>query len=366
MSDTFAHIADTHLRSFQHGRSYRGKDFFNSFKNVIEQVAKLGIKTIIHGGDLLDIRNPSSEVINQLCQLNALALKHNIDIYVVTGNHDKCEPSWVTVLSNILLSANQSTAIWSLDYTPVTLSGGTKIYGLPYLNSADLKDALATAPAADFLVWHGAVKEFCNFPSQDAVNIDLFAETGKYKNVLLGDIHISKYLPFGANQQGVIGYPGSLELCEAGEAQEKFFSVITYDGVTTKVDKHPVKTRKLIKFKIVTQEDLDNLIQNEIVPSKREMPMLIGKYNPKVQDCLPRIQAAMHTDSILRATPLLDLRPDRNETELVDEAKPLSGFLSSYIPVEAQPELHTLAVQLLDPSAKASVLITEYIDKQIQ
>lgn len=367
MSDTFAFIADTHLRSFQHGRSYRGQDFFNAFIYALESMRRQNITTVIHGGDLLDIRNPSSEVIDQLCRINAKALELGMAIYVITGNHDRCEPSWVQVLNNIITSSKTESAIHSLDHKYVVLPKGTTIYGLPFMNSAELQETLKESPEADFLVWHGAVKEFCNFPTQDVVDISLFEQTNRYKNVLLGDIHINKYLPFGAEKKGIIGYPGSLELCEAGEHTEKFYSVITYkDGVVT-CTQTPVKTRKVIKFKLTTSEDLDRLIRQQIATFKNDVPMLLGKYNPKIPDCLPRIQAAMHPDSILRATPIIDLRPDQATQEIdVTENKKLDSFLGAFIPAEAQPELHNLAKQLLEPGAKASVLITEYVDKNLK
>ena len=367
MSDTFAFIADTHLRSFQHGRSYRGQDFFNAFIYALESMRRQNITTVIHGGDLLDIRNPSSEVIDQLCRINAKANQLGMVISVITGNHDRCEPSWVQVLNNVLEAANAPSCIRSLDNEMLVLPGGTTIYGLPFMNSAELQETLKTTPEADFLVWHGAVKEFCNFPAQDVVTVSLFEDTKKYKNVLLGDIHINKYLPFGIEKKGIIGYPGSLELCEAGEPTEKFYSVIKYiNGVVT-CTQTPVKTRKVIKFKITTSEDLDKLVRQQLATFKNDVPMLLGKYNPKVPDCLPRIQAAMHPDSILRATPIIDLRPDEGMQEINPaENKKLDSFLGAFIPIEAQPDLHNLAVQLLEPGAKASVLITEYVDKNLK
>lgn len=362
-----AHIADTHLRSLQHGRSYRGKDFFNAVCDALTKIASLGVKTVIHGGDLLDGRNPSSEVINQLSMLHFKCVELGLSMYVVTGNHDKCEPSWVDILNNVLKSSNQPSAIMSLDKKLITLEDGTTIYGLPFMNSAELKETLEISPEADFLVWHGAVKEFCDFPTQDTATIETFESCGKYKNVLLGDIHVHRYLPFGKDKTGIIGYPGSTELCEAGEHKYKYFSVISYGkNEPVLLERHEIKSRKVLTLRVTTTEDLDRVIADNVIPSKKEIPLIFVKYNPSVPECLPRIQAAMHQDSILRATPFKDLKPDTFDTPIAEEEKNIDSFLNSYISAEGQPELHNLAIALLNQSTKASTLITEYIDKQLQ
>ena len=93
-----AHIADCHLRAYQYGSSRRGRAFLQGVESAISAAAKAGANMILCSGDLLDSNNPGPEVaINQLMELNEyLIVEHYLPMFVSVGNHDNCEPSWLT------------------------------------------------------------------------------------------------------------------------------------------------------------------------------------------------------------------------------------------------------------------------------
>ncbi len=363
----FAHTADTHLRSSQYSYSYRGQDFFEALKSVIDESFKLGVLEILHGGDFIDARTPASAVISQLDDIDALLSSRGMTMYAVTGNHERTEPSWVDLLTKIALRHSRTTAIQCIDNKRITLRCGMTVMGLPSMGTAELREFLAApGDTADILMWHGMVQEFADFPGADAVAIMDFANCPKFKHVLLGDIHVHQYytMPTG----GIIGYPGSTELTEKGEDSEKKFGVFHADGTTiTSVSPQVIKTRKVLKLRVSTEEELTLALDTQVRPTRDEMPMIFLRFNPTIPNVLPRFYSVMHPNSVFKAAPMVEAMADKTaalrETGQLPD-KGIESFLGNFIPVTDEG-LFGLATDMIKPTNNATALLNAYVDKEI-
>lgn len=361
------HTADWHLRESQYGYAYRGVDFFNGAIGAIRQLHANGVREIAHGGDMLDKRTPATKVIDQLLEVNAELNRLGMRMYAVTGNHERTEPSWIELLEKAAKSFGSELAIRCVDNRIITLQNGMTMLGLPSMSSADLREYLADPqkPGADILLWHGAVKEFANFPGLDAISANELLASGKFRCVLLGDIHIHKYFSYGDG--GIIGYPDSTEFCSANESPNKAAGLIYTDGRNFTVGRIEVPTRPVLFLRVGNEEDLQVAIDTKIIPSRGTMPMIFVAYHPAITNAVPRIYASMDPGCVLRAKPIanaIPAAPTADPHAVGEETKTVEHFLDLFIP-STDSGLHQLAQELLRADTKPTSRLAEYVDAQL-
>ncbi len=382
MLPVMAVMGDTHLRSSQYGRTYRGEDFFNAVISAIDVAYEAGVKTIINTGDLHDVSTPASAVINQLVRICQHLNKKHMTMWVIPGNHDHCEPSWLSVLQQTAGMFEGELPMRALVDTSIAIDKAglhrpITIHGISCLAGDAMREFLADpkGPKADFLAWHGMVKEFADFPNADTVSIADFEACPRYQSILLGDVHVTDYRRFG--QHGIIGYPGSTELCSATEAMQKYIGLVyvSPDCSHHEVQTLPIMTRKVLTLRADTEEIFQKMLVEQVIPTKAEKPMIFFKYNPNILDCMPRLFAAANPDSIVRGTAIaFDVSRPNVETGENEEAPQaytqeqtranLEGLLTQFVPPNFK-DLHTLAMKLMDPEAKATSLLTDYVGAKL-
>lgn len=289
MSDTFkiAHIADTHLRARQYGNTERGTDFLKGFRSAIEAAADSGIHYMIVAGDILDTRNPGATVcIEDLSDIQALAVRKGVQLLWIQGNHDKVssgDPHWIDWYNE------QDDDGYGFRYI-----GGDKVIigndnvtitvaGLDYCHDQEFRELLPELPDADIFVWHAAIKDFCGFPVETAVTVRELADAGKWKVVAMGDIHEHKKIECDGM---VVAYPGSTEMCSSAEEFEKCMWVYEFDkgrnlvGVSTL----PFNTREKQAIRIDTAADMDSFAEKVHAGA-----VVYVKYNDSIENALYRI-----------------------------------------------------------------------------
>lgn len=339
-----AHIADCHLRASQYGRKSRSDDFLRGLTNAIIEASKAGAEMILCAGDLLDTRNPGTKVcLAQLDTVHALLQKLRLPMLVISGNHDNCVPSWHSrftklheciiadvpsghyaldvgehvrhIFSGIICADNAHFSVAKtiqFDDDPKVIRAevspdNLRILGLPYMEAAVLRERLTELESLsnkpDIIMWHGEVKEFCGYPRENAIEIKDFESTGAIL-IALGDQHIH------AVKQGkncILAYPGSTELCSSSEDTTKAMHLYTIQlsdearPEVVSIDSIPFATRKVQKFELNTEADLERA---EKLIEKGSLVFV--KYKRTLKNVNARLKAAVASDeenTIIRATP---------------------------------------------------------------
>lgn len=367
----FAHTADWHIRSSHLGVSRRGPDFTDAGLQVIAAAVANKCEFIIHAGDLLDSRQPTSENIQDLFRINNALVAAGIKMYCITGNHDMMEPTWTSVLEAMLDEKGIEKGIITADNQRMNISG-LDILFLPYMSKEALLDTIKDK-TGDILVWHGQVREFCGFPSDMAPTIEDF---GKGWNlVLLGDIHIRRYETLGEGPEThTIGYPGATELVQRNDPLENSFEVFnmkTCEGKKSFMEGHyPVvlQTRMKLVYRVTSEEQMPQMLE-EIAKNVDAGPMIFVRYNPSIDNFMGRLHTVADPSKvILRAEPVPSLSlPVSMTSKQVEDGKlqlrPFTELIPTYFP--GNTELSLLAEKVCDPSAQPALLINQYVDARI-
>lgn len=374
----FLHIADSHLCSKQYGDPRRGADFLNSLLACIPIAASRGITNILHGGDLLDARQLQSEVGPQLEKLDRSLVDAGVTMWVVTGNHDYCEPPWVQQIEERREYWHKGSTplvggLRILDHRLVELEG-VRVYGLPSLSKDELLAALDVMPAAEILVWHGAVREFEGFPHESSPCIADFP-TAKLKAILIGDQHIYRY----ENADGcLIGYSGSTELASKDEDFIKYATVIEVDSnAAIVVEKVQIPTRLALGWRISNESDMERAIVD--LEGLRGTPLLLFvNYSDQLQDVPRRLACCFNADDVVfrpkseptPAPPVIALLGEEFATDFAPEQMPaiVGCDPSTFImPLFADdPALATLAVRMAqNPTEDPTPLLDAYVAREL-
>lgn len=354
------HTADNHLRMSHSGSLERGQDFFRAAMSVVTIAADRGAHAIINAGDMLNSPENLPEVARQLAMIDQECQACNLPMYVVQGNHDFAEPSWITV------QENQARAEAGDEHSGIHLLDGSikvgklKILGLPYMPPDALRQALAEAEPHHVLVWHGAVLEFAKFPSENIITCEDLTK-GPWKAVLLGDIHIRQYLRCNDT---VIGYPGATELCKKDEPLEHSCTVMDFDtttGVLVGFEYVPVAHRPVLTLTIADDGELAAALvkvqeQAQVTPAL----LVLATYADSVEGVRARLQQAAGSKSIVRATAYSTdaMRADTRRSEGETDKQPVD-YLDRFIP--SGSDLHRLGQQLCDPDANVNELLRNYV-----
>lgn len=340
-----AHIADCHLRASQYGRKSRSDDFLRGLTNAIIEASKAGAEMILCAGDLLDTRNPGTKVcLAQLDTVHALLQKLRLPMLVISGNHDNCVPSWhsrfaklpecilsgvpsgyyaldvgehvrhrfagIICADNAHFSVTKTTQCDDADSKVIQVEvspDALRILGLPYMEATALRERLAELESQpdkpDIIMWHGEVKEFCGYPRENAIEIKDFESTGAIL-IALGDQHIHS---IKTGTGCMLAYPGSTELCSSSEAAQKELYLYTFllsennPPEIKEIASVPFDTRKVQKFELNTEEDLE-MAEKAIEKGS----LVFVKYKRTLKNVNARLKAAVASDeenTIIRATP---------------------------------------------------------------
>lgn len=364
------HTADWHLRDMQFGKTSRAKDFEDSVFRIVDIAKQEGAKYILCAGDILNSKRPSSQNIGTLMELNRRLLKADVKLLVITGNHDKCVPSW-TKLLQLEMESNGDCAIFDLDYELYTMKGDAgeeyTVYGVPDLAPDVFRDTSKTWPMADILMYHGLIRDFASFDSGDkTLSVDELPYN-RYKAILLGDIHTHKYV---VKDGCTIGYPGSTELCSRSESTDKYVTSFTFNpNGTHSYISIPLPLSKPIIARDIRTNDEANSLLKEVELVAKQHPTLLIRKDPKFTDLYIRLARIVDTkECIIRVTNLpksgfkLMNLANRRAGGNPDSKQP-TDFLPEYFSTTS--DTFALAQALCEPDAKASQLLESFIDNRL-
>jgi DNA repair exonuclease SbcCD nuclease subunit len=353
------HTADNHLRMSSSGSLERGRDFFRAALSVVEIAGERGAHAIINAGDMLNSPENLPEVARQLAMIDQECQARRLDMYVVQGNHDFAEPSWISVQE----MQNTTTGLTGGGVKLLDGSiqvGRLKILGLPFMTPDELRKTLAEAEPHHVLVWHGAVLEFAKFPSENIITCEELAK-GPWKTVLLGDIHVRQYLRCNDT---VIGYPGATELCKKDEPLEHSCTVMDFDattGVLLGFEYVPVAHRPVLTLTIADETALAAaVVQVQQTASVTPAFLLLATYADSVDNVRMRLQQAAGPKAIVRAQAYstasmqVDTRRQAGELDKLPQ-----DYLDRFIPKDSA--LFRLGQQLCEPDANVNELLRGHV-----
>jgi DNA repair exonuclease SbcCD nuclease subunit len=363
------HTADWHLRDMQFGKTARAQDFTDSVFRIVDIAVQNQVDYILCAGDILNSKRPSSRNIADLIRLNQKLLTNKVKLFVITGNHDKCHPSWIKVLQEEM-QENGQCAIYDIDFQLFSMKARDgkeyTIYGVPDMAPDDFREKSVDFPEADFMMFHALIKDFASFDAGDKVLKVDDLPTDKYKAILLGDIHTHKYIK---KNDCLVGYPGSTELCSRNEDINKFVSLITlHDSGRLEWDSIPLKLNKpIIAEDVRTAEEANDLLLR-INDVKDEHPTILVRKDPALTDLYMRIARIVDASKcIIRVTnlqtagfKLLNIVSRRTDNPV---GKQPVDFISDYFPNNS--DIFELAQALCDPQAAAPHLLESFIDKRL-
>lgn len=365
-----AHIADTHLRNRQYGRTSRAADFVEGFCSAIRTAAENGIKYMIVAGDILDTRNPGSAVcIDQLGRIQSVAEDHGVHLLYIMGNHDRLpegSPPWEEIHqcdSGRFFSRGGFVPIRGCDAAINYGNARVIIYGVDYCSDAEMREMLPTLPAADILVWHAALKDFAGFPVESALEVREFAEQGKWKVVAMGDIHEHRKIEMDGT---VVAYPGSTEMCSASEDPDKRMFVYTFNATgLVSVESLHFPTREVQRFTIDTDGDLEAFADNV-----HKGALVYVKYNDAVTNAETRLAAYEDESTIIVATPYYvasdGTRVEVGDLDTHDPVQFLRSVLPSRVRDAQQAErIEGLCADLFDAGADPAHTIESYCERRL-
>jgi hypothetical protein len=304
-----------------------------------------------------------------LIRLNQKLLANKVKLFVITGNHDKCHPSWIKVLQEEM-QENGQCAIYDIDFQLKRIQSRDgnyyTIYGVPDMAPDDFREKSVDFPEADFMMFHALIKDFAAFDAGDKVLKVDDLPTDKYKAILLGDIHTHKYIK---KNDCLVGYPGSTELCSRSEDVNKFVSLITlHDSGRLEWDSIPLKLNKPIIAEDVRTVEEANSLLIKINELKDQHPTILVRKDPSFADMYMRIARIVDTSKcIIRVTnlqpagfKLINIVSRKTDNPV---GKQPVDFVSDYFPNGS--DIFELAQALCDPQAAAPHLIESFIDTRL-
>lgn len=355
MSETIKilHTADNHLRAAQYTRTSRGADFLSALEQVVDKAVEHKIHAILNSGDLLDTTRPTAETIRGLNRLNARLAELGIPMYTISGNHDFTHPHWTEVLD----LGFPDRGIICVDHRRFTI-GHLTIQAYPYMPKETLLETLETTEPADILMWHGAVQEFSGVKLGDkALAVSEFP-TGKFKAILLGDIHVHKQLTLSDGT--LVAMPGSTELCKENEEMPKFVDIYAFspDGKLSS-EALQLNTRRVIRKDLSTEEEVQDFLNELREIPEGEEPMVFVKYDRELNSVRSRVFSVVDPKvCVVRCLPKPKERQKRKDGESVENLTP-ADFASEFL---VDDDLLSLATDLLQEDIHAVDRIDMFVE----
>lgn len=368
MTVKIAHMADTHLGYRQYGLEEREEDFYDAFKNVIDDIIEKKVDYVIHSGDLFEQPKPPIKALLVAQECFIKLMKNNIEVFVIAGNHDILQKRHSALPQE--LYENDNFHILSTKDNRYVLKEDIYLTGLPYLQKTheeqvkEMLDDLVLETIEhkhSILMLHGGVKKFFDFECE--FELDTIPEGFDY--YALGHIHERILDNF---KNGTLCYPGSIEIKNKGEIKEykdkgKGYTLLTIDDEVHAEYVNLNLEREFIKRDIKYAEldkrldEIVDIINNEILTKTSKKPILLlnikeGKFersevSGKVIDKLGELALSIK----------LSYEPTIEEGEIIDNPDLLSPekALSEKIKNELGDHLEVLGLDLYDTLSKRNL-----------
>lgn len=362
----FAWLSDSHLGYTQYGLERRRIDFEQAFETAVEHILKAGIRSIVHTGDMLHSNRPGPDAMACLRRSHRRLVEARARMLVISGNHDRTEPPWPT-----LLEPNEwAYGITVADNQVVTLEGVT-FFCLPFMPVEQVRRLVW--PQADIMLCHLQVQEFIGFESLSAVALNELPVS--YRAILIGDVHINRMMAHPSNPDCPVGYTGSTELNSESEPSEKVWTEVeVLPAQPVRFQQHNIPTRLVLRRVVEDVESLDKHVaeimahwQNHVTSTgdSRE-PLVFIEYPSGTAGLMERLKSAFNPDKwVLRFKPVLKLMaptgvpliPSQTELTVQDILRADLAMRQDLVP---------LAEQLINPAQDPNAALDEYIEGRLR
>lgn len=351
-----AWLSDTHVGFRQYGLERREQDFRRAFEDALNCSLDADADLIIHSGDIIHNNRPSADTIACLQHIHDRLCAVGMDMLVISGNHDFSDPHWLSVVN----PSNEGPGIKLIDGMLYTHPSGLKVYGVPWMPKELFLASKDQIPAADIILWHGAIQEFIGFPSASALAI---AELplDKCKLWAAGDIHVNKVL----DHNGVlVGYPGSTELNSESEEDVKVVKILEWNAGTIRVVRDwPLSTRPVVRLNLKTEADLTAAIE-QLLPMDSEFkaPIVYVRFQQSIGiNVVDRLKTALNPDRfVIRPTGVNEEEATNATIQQAGAVLTPAELLSSILPPDSV--IRKPMMQLIDPAVHAESVIDQFID----
>lgn len=351
-----AFCADLQAResAYRATKELRGDDLYALYQ-VVEYCAKNSVPLVM-GGDQVDTPTISDEHTVDLRRILMRIPPHNS--WYVDGNHERG-------FKRLCLEGGSAAAAHNLEgynigvgsnYTMTGYNWRTRRQWEAYLEANQLMPA-------DILILHGFAEQIVpvlKLPADEApmcdLNLDWF--DGKYKLVLMGDIH-QEWDWTGPKGTRFL-YSGSMWMHRLGEPEAKSF-IVVHDDLS--IERVPLNCRPFLRTEIKDAADikriqlwLDNAAKLPYVAGMQEF---MGKAWPRLHVQIPAEMPVEFSSAIERfresafVFEKVDLSHDRDLTEV-------KGSLSEKV------DLNSALVQLLDVKDPVDVEAIEFVKQAME
>ena len=287
MTIKIAHIADTHLGYRQYGLVEREKDFYDSFRIMIDDMLDKNVDCVLHSGDLFEQAKPPIEALLVAQECFEKLMENGIDVYVIAGNHDKIQKKGTVIPQRLYES--EKFHILTLNNPIIEISSDIVLCGLPYFPK-NLEDAVKDELYKIYeevknypykiLMLHGSISKY--FDMECEFELDAIPEGFDY--YAMGHLH-NRILNYDF-KKGILSYPGSTEIKSKAEISDynknkKGYSLVSIDNSLT-VEKIDFKLERKFISKTIKYYELDEKlnilekkIKEEILTQTDKKPVLI-------------------------------------------------------------------------------------------
>jgi DNA repair exonuclease SbcCD nuclease subunit len=223
--------------------------FLDVAKAIVDGYDQLTIeKHLILAGDIFDKNKVDGFTNKNFSNIMHYLHSSGVTVYYIQGNHDLEEDP--------LPSAIQE----GYDAIPIHMDGqgimdidGKRVVGIDYGSRREMLEKInAITEPVDILVLHCAFKHLLSF--EDSYSLSMEDIPANYRNVFVGDIHITDATK-GLASGGFVISPGPTHACQKSQDEPKGFMILD-DLDNPKF--HEIDYRRIYHDILITDKDLED------------------------------------------------------------------------------------------------------------
>jgi len=353
----FVITSDWHLGYRQYGLNLREQKFYDAAYEVVNYAIDHGITNILHGGDILNVKQPMSRAIEVLKGIHEKLRDNKIKMFVVSGNHDKTKPHWI----DIIKSSSDEFGIVLADDLEMEIEG-VKTLLLPEMDPDALRERLKGSKS-DILLTHITNGAFFDFGDKSTFNSERDLAKNQFKLAVFGDIHVSSLIEHKNGVQALS--PGSTVLNSKSEPVQKYLWVAEFNKDKVSVTKHALFTECAKKFKVEKIEDCRD-IEKWLKTNKSRNPLAIVEHRVDVGGAVLKIKNAV--DKVDGAYAIFEPLYDNTvvNTKNAKASKIKSTSLKDVLEsVTDNKAVKTLGLELITEKTDVKQVLSDYVDSQL-
>tara|TARA_B100002019_G_scaffold86534_1_gene74956 strand:+ start:2480 stop:3568 length:1089 start_codon:yes stop_codon:yes gene_type:complete len=354
--------ADNHLGYRQYGLKSREIDIQNSFEAIIDAAINTSSDITI-SGDLLHSNRPTSQTMAFLKKCHFKMIKNNVTAFVISGNHDKSDPHWVSHFHSDIYGfrdIDNQVVVTGSENTEKRL----RIRGVPFCNKEEwdkIVDDINADEPLDLVLMHQSFNEFTNFENPDGFSNEslLKLDPEKCPLIVVGDTHVTD--EFVSGNGIVVVSPGSSETMSMSEDPKKhvFFLKANEDN---KLDPFVINipVRPCYSYDIPDKKELEDVIKAHTIDDCKN-PIINIKCHYELQAEIDRLRTILSDDAIVRVrgyNPEIQDKIDSKHKSMSAEE-----ILNKMVSTESNE--FALAQKLINPDCDARFEIDKYIEERM-